>query len=339
MNSFEEFRGNERIVQTLRQALESQRLPHALLFAGGEGVGKRTLALMLAKALNCRQKENAFCTDCLSCRKIDAGTHPDVLFVGVLEDKQFLHIDQIRQARGEVFYQPFEGRCRVIIIDEADRMKEDAANSILKMLEEPPPSTKIILLTSKFHALLPTIRSRCQIFYFSPVPLETVREFLETQATIQPQDRELCARLAQGSFGRALSFDLDQYRLRREAIMAFLGASLAPRSADAVLEMADAIGKSKDQFEDFMDAFYLIFQDVFYLCHQADEQRITNIDLLPALQRLALSIPSTGVEDALTKLDDIRAGLRVNINRPVALTDFAFHLGALAVSPTAPTKG
>ncbi len=327
MNRFEDFRGNERIVRTLRQALASGRLPHSLLFAGAEGVGKRTLALMLAKALNCLQETANFCGECASCRKIDAGTHPDVLWVGLREDKHFLQIDQIREARGEVFYQPFEGRNRVILIDEADRMKDDAANSILKMLEEPPPSTKIILLTKKFFSLLTTIRSRCQIFYFSPAPLQLVREFLEAQTQIPLQDRELTARLAQGSFGKALAIDLATYRSQRSEVLDLVNSSVKSDSAEAVLMLADAIGKQKDSFEEYLDCLYLLFQDLFYIRNGAPEERITNIDVLPALQNLSKTVSGHWANDAVAELDSIAAGLRVNINRPIALENLAFQLG------------
>lgn len=341
MDSFENFRGNERIVRTLRQALESNRFPDSSLFAGGEGVGKRTLALMLAKALNCLELKGSFCNHCASCRKIDAGTHPDVGVVGVLVEKHFLQIDQIRQARKDVFYQPFEGRCRVIIFDEADRMRDDGANSILKMLEEPPPSTKIILLTTKFHSLLPTVRSRCQIFSFAPVPLPLVRQFLEARSDLTAGDRELCARLAQGSIGRALSLDLEAYRSLRAGVMELIQASLMTRSAEGIIEAADVLGKKKEHFEERLDILYLLFQDLFYLIHQASEEQIINMDLLSSLRTLSKSVPAHSVPDIFSKLDAISYGLRININRTIALEDLAFLLtrAPSASTPRSPHPG
>lgn len=333
MNSFEDFRGNERVVLTLRHALGGRRFPDSLLFAGSEGVGKRTLALMLAKALNCLETEGAFCNHCASCRKIEAGTHPDVLVVSVLEEKHFLQIDQIRQARKDVFYQPFEGRCRVIIIDEADRMKEDGANSILKMLEEPPPSTKIILLTARFHSLLPTIRSRCQVFSFSPLPVLLVRQFLEDHSNLSPADRDLCARLAQGSIGRALSLNLDTFRSMRSEVMELVKASLLTPSAEGVVAAADVLGKKKELFEERLDILYLLFQDLFYLLHHAPEEQLINIDLRSSLQALSELIPAGAIPEVFAKLDAISYGLRININRPLALEDLAFFLTRIPSAP------
>jgi DNA polymerase-3 subunit delta' len=330
MNSFSEFRGNEMIVQTLRQALEHDRVPHSLLFSGSEGVGKRTLALMVAKTLNCEQMVHGFCNECSSCKKIEAGAHPDVLMVQVLEDKQFLQIDQLRSAREDVFYQPFEGRCRVIIIDDADRMREDGANSILKMLEEPPPSTKIILLTARFQSLLPTIRSRCQTFHFLPIPLIQIRSFLSEHSGVPPDDLELCARLAQGSLGRALSLDLVEFRHLRSEAIEMIQAAVTAHSAELIMNFADVIGKDKQSFDERLNIFYLVFQDVFYLLHQAPDEIITNTDLLPTLRALAAVIPRVWIHEVFAQLDEITYGLRININRPIALEHFAFRLGALS---------
>jgi len=325
MSSFEDFCGNRRVVDTLCHALAGGRVPHSLLFAGPDGVGKRTLAFMLAKALNCLSQETGFCNQCASCRKIDAGTHPDVVFVGVLEDKHFLSIDQIRGVKQDVFYQPFEGRFRVFIFDDAERMKDEAANSILKILEEPPPSTKIILLTTTPYSLLPTIRSRCHVFSFSPLPLSDILLFLEQRTALSSEDRDLCARLGQGSIGKALSIELDAFRASRNEVFTFIQAATTQPSALTVLKLAGTLGKEKESFLSNLDLFYLLLQDLFYIAHHAPEDLLTNVDLLPALRALGGSLPPDWLAEAVGHLDSILAGLRVNINRPIALEDFAFQ--------------
>lgn len=332
MNSFEDFRGNEKVVQTLRRALQGGRFPDSLIFAGRDGVGKRTLALMLAKSLNCLKRNGSFCGDCTSCRKIEAGTHPDLLVVGLLDEKHFLQIDQIREAREDVYYQPFEGRCRVIIFEEADRMKDEGANSMLKMLEEPPLSTKIILLTERFHALLPTIRSRCQVFSFFPVPLPQIRQYLTAHAGLSTTDRELCARLAQGSIGKALRIDLESYRTMRSEVWELLEASLISHSAERIIEAAEALGKKKELFEERLDILYLLFQDMFYLIYRAPEEWVTNIDLLSSLRTMSTSIPGDAIHEVFGRLDMITSGLRVNISRPIALEDLAFRLARISTT-------
>ncbi|MDD5541754.1 MAG: DNA polymerase III subunit delta' [Acidobacteriia bacterium] len=330
-NPLPDFMGNEHIIQTLRRALSAGRLPHAMLFTGPEGVGKRTLALRISKALNCLKGGEEFCGECSSCRKIEAGSHPDVVWVTVEEGKQFLQIDQIRRAREDVFFQPFEGRYRIFIFDAAERMRSDAANSILKMLEEPPPQTKLFLLTSNFHSLLPTIRSRCQIFSFSPLPLSIVRRALDTRTEMSTPDRDLCARLAQGSIGRALSLDLELHRTLRAEVFEFLRGALTPRSAGTTLALAESMGKDKESFEDRLNILYGLIHDVFYLLHRGDPAFLTNIDLLADLTKLSARVDEAWVDKTVATLDVIREGLRRSINRRMALEDLSFVMaeGAL----------
>lgn len=326
MNSFNEFVGNEKIVLTLRLSLEGRRLAHSLLFTGREGVGKKTLALQVAKALNCLEIQPDFCGHCMSCKKIDAGTHPDVFLIELQEGKQFLHINQIRTLRQDVFYRPFEGRFRVFIVDDADRMNEAAANSLLKVLEEPPATTQLILVTANFHALLPTIRSRCQTFSFNPIPLESIRNNLSQRAEISTADRELAVRLSQGSLGKALSLDLETFRALRSDVLEFLAVIAAGSSAEQVIALAEVIGKNKEFFEERLSIFYLLLEDLLYLTHGGAESWIANMDQLSALRSMSKQVTPEWVQSAIARLDAIRTGMRININRPLALEDFAYTL-------------
>jgi DNA polymerase-3 subunit delta' len=138
-----------------------------MLFAGVAGIGKLTLAQFIAKASNCVQLQNDFCNSCPSCQRISENAHPDVK--SVAPDGQFIKIDQMRSVSREVFFKPFEGRRRVFIIDEAEKFRDESANSILKTLEEPPDTSILILVTSRPNDLLPTIRSRCQMYRFAPL--------------------------------------------------------------------------------------------------------------------------------------------------------------------------
>src|SRR5262245_1009754 len=160
--SFAKLIGNERNKETLRRLLKNGRINSTLIFAGPDGVGKRRFALAFAKAVNCQKASaGAFATDgceeCSACRRIDSGNYGDVTVIG--PDGQFIKIGQTREMAKEVYFRPREGRQRIFIIDEADRLREEAANSVLKTLEEPPPTSTIILLTARPDALLLTVRS------------------------------------------------------------------------------------------------------------------------------------------------------------------------------------
>ena len=190
---FDEFIGNTRIVDRLRQKLREGRFPHALIFAGPEGIGKRSCALMFAKALNCPEKGPVdFCDQCSQCRKIDAGVHSDVLTVGLEEEASDIKIAQVRSLLQTLGLRPLEGRQKVFIIDPADAMNAAAANALLKGLEEPPDDSCFILLSSNPQSLLTTVRSRCQTYPFVPITLDEMRRF--------SQD-ELALRWSRGSIG------------------------------------------------------------------------------------------------------------------------------------------
>ena len=198
-----DFVGNQRLVEILRRG----RLPGASLFTGPEGVGKKTLALSLSALANCKEgSEDELCGTCSSCVKEAAGHHPDIRLFQ--PHKNLIKIDTMRELNREVRFRPFEGRLRCFIIDQAETLTEEAANCILKTLEEPPDTSRIILISSFPHRLLPTIRSRCQAFPFHPLGREEILPYLEDHL---PEDHpEMRASLAEGSIAIALSLNLEE---------------------------------------------------------------------------------------------------------------------------------
>jgi len=191
-------KGQKQAVGILTGFLESGRAPHALVFSGPEGVGKRFAAGLLARAIFCRSEGTVPCFACEACRAIERGVFPDLITVEIAEDKTRILIDQIREIERVVAYHPFSGDRRVIIIDPADLMTEDASAAILKTLEEPPAGTHFILVTSRAFSLPPTILSRCQKVRFSPLARPVIAEILGGS----DEARE-AAEAARGSLSRA----------------------------------------------------------------------------------------------------------------------------------------
>jgi DNA polymerase-3 subunit delta' len=216
-------RGHDRVVEDLRKGLAQGRFPHAFLFVGPEGVGKKTFAVTLAQALLCeRVPETALdpCGTCPSCLQVKAGTHPDLLQVERPEDKHELPIKVIRDLCLDLGLKPMHGSRRVAIVDDADDLNDEAANAFLKTLEEPPPGSVLILVGMSAEVQLDTIVSRCRVVRFEPLPHdELAAVLLEQGVTADPAEAARLADLAEGSVNRALGLaDPELERFRRDLI-------------------------------------------------------------------------------------------------------------------------
>ncbi len=197
-------RGHERAQAFLRAAVAHERLPHALLFAGPDGVGKRLLALALVAWVQCEAGGDDACAQCASCRQLAAGTHPDLQLVCVAPGKKEIGIDRIRGVKHFMQLQPMRGKAKVAIVDEAHLLTIAAQNALLKVLEEPPARSFLLLISSNPEALLPTVRSRCQRLQFGPLPVDTVVDIIASRSDVDPRLARELAVLAEGSPGRAL---------------------------------------------------------------------------------------------------------------------------------------
>ncbi len=203
---FSEIIGQEVAVNILKKSIENNRCAHAYLFVGPDGVGKRTTAIAFAKALNCRSSCSDGCDGCDSCRKIENGTHPDVELITPREGRLAISIEQIRKLQRSVSYKPLEGNWKVYIIDDAASATEDAANCLLKTLEEPPPQVILILITENIYRLLSTVRSRCQLILFKQIPRTLIEKMLRDQYHVTSDEARSLAWHSSGSIGRALYY-------------------------------------------------------------------------------------------------------------------------------------
>nr|MBA3768487.1 DNA polymerase III subunit delta' [Acidobacteriota bacterium] len=233
---FEPLIGNQRVKDILRRMLTARRVPGAQLFAGLDGIGKKLFALEMAKALNCRAPVGVeACDACPSCVRINSSRFPhydnddankekiiwsEHADVGLVRPfKNIIRVPAIRELEREANFRPYEGTARLFIIEDADRMNEQSSNALLKTLEEPPRTTHLILVTSRPGALLPTIRSRCQVVRFAPLDAREIETHLLGDKKTSNTEAALRARAAQGSIGRAFSIDLESYQEQREAML------------------------------------------------------------------------------------------------------------------------
>lgn len=309
--------GQDIVLRALRRAIERDRLPHALLFAGPQGVGKATTALLLAQALNCRVAGPLdTCGDCVSCNKIGRGIHPDILWIA--PTPRVIRIEQItprdrssippaRTAVGFVGYAPYEGRKKVIVIRGAHAMTEPAQNAFLKTLEEPPPSSILILTSQAPGSLLPTVVSRCQTLRFSPVAQETVREYLEQQVQLPAEEARLRAALTPGSIGGALALDLDAYGALLETVVEAL--RLCQHGGGGVVAAADRLASSghgetaTQRAASTLRIGRDVLRDLLVITTRADGAGLVNSAQRDAWIAWGREVDSDGVIDALQALN------------------------------------
>ena len=312
--NFDAFIGNRKIIDRLRRKLREGRFPHGLIFSGPDGVGKHTCALMIAKALNCLiAPPGDFCGQCAACRKIESGSHPDVVAVSVEDEATQIKIAQIRQLLNTLELQPLEGRNKIFIIDPADLLNAEAANALLKGLEEPPENSFFILITVNVHELLLTVRSRCQVFNFTPLTLDEIRHHGIAD--------ELTVRWSQGSIGRARSLNIAELKTERAIVLDFMetAANAKEEHFQDLMGVSAELGRAKQEFESRLAIMAVLIADLLYIKEGAQEG-LVNVDIREQLVNLA-SREST---ERLIKMGEflrfIESSLKTHVNKQM-LTD------------------
>jgi DNA polymerase III subunit delta' len=323
--------GNERIKKLLKRAVAEGRIGQGLIFAGQRGVGKLQFALALAQAINCERPEQGdACGSCGSCRRIERKEHLDVRTIlresqdpSLKKDSksQFIKVDQMRDMSHEAQFRPREGRRRVFIIDEAEWLREEAANSILKTLEEPPETTLLILVTSRPYQLLETIRSRCQMLSFAPLSAAELEAYLKANYKRPAEETRMLARLARGSIGRTLEIDLGVYREKREFMLDLFDALAIRRDTVKLLSVAEHLGRKleKEEFENHLDVLMVLLADLFHLKLGEPTESLTNSDIAAALEPVAKAVTLEQITDLAEGIEQVLRSLTRNVNRQLAM--------------------
>ena len=305
-----DFIGNRKLVDRVKRA----SLPQSALFAGPEGVGKKTLALGLAARTDCRNRSgDDFCGECESCLKVAGGNHPDVRLFQATGAS--IGIETIRQLNREARFRPFQGAFRVFIVDQAEKMTREAANSILKTLEEPADTSRIILTTAFPNQLLPTIRSRCQIFVFRPLTRDQLGNYLANR--YGAEEAEQRAAFAEGSIGRALSLDLEGMLADRDRVLEVLRQWLLSPSFSRLFEACEEEPlrsdlKSRNRVREYLEILRHLVEDLYFL-RTGTDSRMVNPDRRERLLELAERVDLDRIRDLLYHLREAREDLDRNV--------------------------
>jgi DNA polymerase III subunit delta' len=364
--SFREFLGNTATVTRLRESVAAERVPQAMILAGPRGAGKYTLALMLARAVNCLESTETdglpdFCGRCRNCVKIGEAadldarvaeavdareemrevdkketrilvqTHPDVLVIPPDPPQLLIKLGQVRQVIHAAYYRPpVEAKRAFFIFTSAAFMKE-AANSLLKVLEEPPAYATLILLAENPQELLPTIRSRAVTHRLGALPAAELETLLAARRPeLKAAERDLVSRLAEGAVGRAVGFDLDAWLKSRQDALILLRTALKEPDYSTLFKATEtyrAGAEGQEKTANLLRALGSLFEDLL-LTHAGTPQLVRNIDLAGELGQLAQGISVDWLDGAAQALGQVQSGMRRNLLRSLSLDAMALSLDA-----------
>ncbi len=331
--SFERIIGQGRVKQFFQKALERGRLSHAYLFVGERGVGKEAMALELAKAIFCSNSNSKPCQECSECLRVGKLGHPDLQFVfpmpaKVKEDEQnrilnsivinayqreelwanpSISIERIREIRRASSYRSLEGKGRVVIFVDAERMTLEASNALLKVLEEPPPKTYLFLISSKANLLLPTITSRCQLVKFDPLTVEEIEGALIERNGVEVNQARLSARVAAGSYRRALELIDERLEELREQALDFFRKSIQNEFTQIVFmeEFLHSMQRDSKKIKDVLTLLNVWLRDamIFLESKGKESERLANYDQVEVLRKFTAKFPKADLYRAVQEVE------------------------------------
>ena len=360
---FNDFLGNPATVTHLRETIAAGRFPHSLILAGPPGAGKYTLALMLAQAVNCLNPPAGplpdFCGACPNCVRIGQAanleewvaqavaardelretdkretrvviqTHPDVLIVPPDPPQLMIKLGQVRQAIHAAYFRPPVEARRAFTIFTSSAFIKEAANSLLKVLEEPPEHTSLVLLTENPQELLPTMRSRAVLYRLGALPAAELEPLLaRRRPSLKPQERALAARLAEGAVGRALAIDLATYLASRQDALVLLHSALREPDYTQLFHVTEtyrAGAEGQEKTVHLLRALGSLVEDLL-LVHAGTPALIRNLDLAAELERLAREVTLEWIDAAARSLVQVEQGMRRNLLRSLSLDAMAANL-------------
>ncbi len=321
---FSQIVGHQKQVEIVRQAMNHGRLHHAYLFIGMEGVGKKTIALDLAKAIHCSAATGDFCGVCADCARIQDSNHPDVRVIEPLAGKKEISIQQIRDLEKELNFRSFSGKKKIAILDPATLMNLSAQNALLKTLEEPPRDSLLILIAANGGALLPTLRSRCLRVSFGPLTRDLISGFLVSHKGLEAEPANFLATMSLGSLGAVFSIDTQELLERRREWVRLI-SDLGAGDYRAATDAAETLAGSKENCLRFLEWVESWFRDLLVYSTTRNPQVVINIDMLTQIQQQSAT---TDCERLFSRIAEAKAaigGIQRNLNRRMVIEDLLLN--------------
>jgi DNA polymerase-3 subunit delta' len=330
MIDFEKILGQEKPIQILKNIIKYNRIGHAYLFTGEEGIGKKMAAIAFAKAINCTnlsENQNS-CNKCASCLKVERAIHPDFSIISPLDS--VITIGQIREIKKSIYWQPLESRKKIILIDDAHRMNTEASNSLLKILEEPPEFAVLILITAAPNILLPTIISRCSKLIFKPVIEEQQKKILaRMNLSVDQKNLEKILLLSAGSPGKAIQLATEQWKMeKKNQYIDWLVKMKPEKMIYGIFESdREMTANTTNSFLDFIEIMVFWFRDILFLKIGLEQDKLYFSDRLEDLINFAKYYSQERLLFILEYLIEIPEKLEKHINQKTLLENILIQIG------------
>lgn len=324
---FDDIAGQERPKAVLRRTIEKGRVPHAFLFHGIRGIGKFETALVFAAALNCAGPGGDACGSCPSCVKMKAGNHPDVFVFR--PDGAFIRLAAIRELQHQIQFRPYEGKRKVFLLDEAERMNEPAANALLKTLEEPLSGNVLILVSSRPYRLPRTVFSRCQPLRFDPLPEERIALFLEETHSAGPEEARIVAASSGGSMERALEALREDHRSGRKAVVERIASCMEKKDPLDLFALPALFGETRPEVSGILQEIEGWCRDMLVFKEQGPAALLTCPDLAGWTARASRLLTGKDILNAVAAVRKARESIEQNANRQLTLESMLFKLVTL----------
>lgn len=318
MQDFTQIIGHEGIIKHMQNAICADKVSHAYIFHGEEGMGKKSLALTFAKALQCIDKQSRPCNRCKSCMQSDSGNQPDIMWI--THEKTSIGVDDIRtQVNADIQIKPYQSPYKIYIIDSADKMTENAQNALLKTIEEPPEYAIVLLLACSTQNLLPTVLSRCVVLDLKPIERQLIKEHLMKKLQIPDYVAEISAGFSGGNVGKAIKYaSSEDFENKKEDIFHIL-RYIDDMELHEIIAGIKIILENKSSIYDYIDLMMLWFRDVLMLKATNDPNILLFKDEFQIIKRHANTRSYDEIDNIIKAMEEAKTKLKANVNFDITI--------------------